>query len=158
MEECNTIQIHQQFDSLQTGHVMPQAIVNVLTCVTQIHFNLQSIQETRQRLDTVLYNDFSDDKLCVICHETRPTQVFYPCRHLAACATCTNTYIQDKKTCPLCRKPITSIKNVIHFRDTEPLPPYINTEASNNMLPMRRRFKGRNAQMDECEFTHRYNL
>ena len=131
MEDCTKLQIDQQFHSLQTGHAIPQAIVTLLDCLTTINFNLQSILDTRQRLHTDLYNDFSDDIVCVICHETHATQVLYPCRHLAACFSCTQTYLKSTQRCPLCRTHITSIKDVIHFRETEQLPPFISgTESS----------------------------
>ena len=118
MEDCTKLQIDQQFHSLQTGHAIPQAIVTLLDCLTTINFNLQSIRDTRQRLHTDLYNDFSDDILCVICRETHATQAFYPCGRLGTCDSCTKTYMQSAKTCPLCRKHITSIKNFIHLRET----------------------------------------
>ncbi len=130
LEDFTKLQIDQQFLSLQTGHAIPQAIVTLLDCLTTINFNLQSILDTRQRLHTDLYNGFSDETVCVICHDTQATQVLYPCRHLAACFSCTQTYLKSTQRCPLCRTQITSIKNLIHFRETEQLPPFISGKSS----------------------------
>ena len=63
-----------------------------------------------------LYEDSSDDGLCVICVNVKQgIHAFFPCRHAIACKSCCDNLFQryEKPLCPNCRKPVETYHSII---------------------------------------------
>lgn len=64
------------------------------------------VEETPKKVpERTLTQDEIDDRIdCVVCRERQRNTVFFPCRHLICCSTCTPSL----KICPICRAVIDS--------------------------------------------------
>jgi hypothetical protein len=56
------------------------------------------------------FPDADEERACIICMSNCRNIVFEDCLHLAVCDECFPSL--DKKECPVCKVPITSVKNV----------------------------------------------
>lgn len=55
----------------------------------------------------------TDSYLCSVCLKNRRDTVFLPCRHAQFCETCSKKWLEKKQTCPICRKHVECILDII---------------------------------------------
>ena len=51
-------------------------------------------------------------KWCVVCFSEENTHAFMPCRHKCVCKSCAEIVYDRFRTCPICRRDITSAKHI----------------------------------------------
>ena len=74
--------------------------------------NEERLQEEINKITEELRNlkkdfrDVSDKLICIICQENDREVVILPCKHLCLCQFCADKIKGNKKTCPVCRQPI----------------------------------------------------
>uniref|UniRef100_A0A0D6R1A3 RING-type domain-containing protein n=2 Tax=Araucaria cunninghamii TaxID=56994 RepID=A0A0D6R1A3_ARACU len=60
-------------------------------------------------------DDLYDGKICVICYDEQRNCFFVPCGHCATCYACGQRIeVDENKTCPICRQPITKVKRLFN--------------------------------------------
>ena len=66
---------------------------------------IQAIEETKYLAGNNTTGSGHDDNLCIICYDSYPTAILYPCRHSSLCIYCASKLI----VCPLCRENIETV-------------------------------------------------
>ena len=54
-----------------------------------------------------------DGYLCSVCMKNRRDTVFLPCKHAQFCETCSKKWLEKHTTCPICRKHVECILDII---------------------------------------------
>lgn len=74
----------------------------------------KEIKEITNRFSDMLTDD------CPICQDTMKNTVLVPCCQNCFCGLCLLTWLEDKKTCPMCRGNVEK-KNLIYIGENKPL-------------------------------------
>mmetsp|Transcript_22636 Transcript_22636/g.57698 ORF Transcript_22636/g.57698 Transcript_22636/m.57698 type:complete len:158 (+) Transcript_22636:327-800(+) len=73
---------------------------------------MKQIRERRKYLHRKEKGEIEQSKQCSVCFENESSTVLLPCGHLCVCEICAQKLLEERPTCPICRKHIEGMNRV----------------------------------------------